>query len=164
MTNSVPDHCFELLKKHEELIRAAENTNEATTRLRAIDTILFEVLGWDKQYVSVEKHCREVGYADYAMQTEEEHLIMIIEAKKAADVETKKKLGESFIIPKVSLPNGAIGFSLLARECPEADKALRGCLEISVTSSRDAIAVVHEERHTSRRDSAAAWLFIAIAG
>ncbi|MDY3562257.1 hypothetical protein R5W23_003719 [Gemmata sp. JC673] len=125
MSHWTPDFCFELLKQHEPLIAAAAGTNEAMTRLRAIDTILFDVLGWDKLRVDVEKYCREVGYADYAMHSDEA-LPMILEAKKATDAETKKKIGESFVLPsKVKFPANAIGFSLLAKECPEADKALR---------------------------------------
>jgi predicted type IV restriction endonuclease len=115
MSHWPPDYCFEQLKKHREIVAAAAGTNEADTRLRAVNTLLFQVLGWDVLDVNAEKYVRAVGYADYAIHVDGS-LAMIIEAKKA---------DESFVIPNVTFPAGASGFGLLAKECPEADKALR---------------------------------------
>jgi hypothetical protein len=110
-----PDYCFEQLKQHREVIAASAGTNEADTRLRAINTMLFEVLGWDVLDVNVEKYVRAVGYADYAMHVDGS-FAMIVEAKKA---------DESFVVPVVAFPAGSCGFGLVAKESPEADKALR---------------------------------------
>lgn len=66
MPNFSREYAYEQLLKHESLIRAASCTNESTTRMRAIDTMLFDVLGWEKQDIETERHVRAEGYADYA--------------------------------------------------------------------------------------------------
>lgn len=124
MSHWTPDFCFEQLKVHRDLIVAAAGRNEAATRLLAIDTILFDVLGWDKRDVDPEKYCRTVqltkpdrtvGYIDYAMYANAD-LSMIIEAKKHDN---------SFVLPNVDVPTGLCRFGLLAKECQDADNALR---------------------------------------
>ena len=80
---------FEQFKKHIDTIRAAESSNEATTRMRAIDTVLFEVLGWDKTRVECERFCRASGFADYAFQ-DGRSPCLILEAKRQ---------GKTFILP-----------------------------------------------------------------
>ncbi len=82
--------------------------------MRAINTILFDVLGWDRLSVDFEKYCREVGYADYAF-FQDEHLCLILEAKKA---------GETFVLGDRSYPERPVGFALLAKECPAAGAAM----------------------------------------
>ncbi len=115
MSHWPPDYCFEQLKKQREVIAAAASRNEADTRLRAIDTMLFDVLGWDKLDVDVEKYCRAIGFADYACHIDAAPAL-ILEAKRA---------DAAFVVPDVKLPPKAVSFGLLAKECPAADEALR---------------------------------------
>ncbi|MBC8874587.1 MAG: hypothetical protein H8E44_34550 [Planctomycetes bacterium] len=109
------DVAFDRLREHEQLIRGAVGTNEDTTRLRAIDTTLFDVLGWDKLIVETEKYCRAVGYADYAF-SQDESMCLILEAKRQ---------DTTFVLPEKKLGDGVVGFGLLASECPAAGDALR---------------------------------------
>jgi GTPase SAR1 family protein len=56
--------------------------NEAATRLRLIDTLFFECLGWNKDDVAVEEpHNKE--YADYIFRAPRD--ILIVEAKREGD-------------------------------------------------------------------------------
>ena len=57
------DILFDQLQSQEPVIASAAGTSEATTRLRAIDVVLFDVLGWDRTEVEAEKYCRTEGYA-----------------------------------------------------------------------------------------------------
>ena len=59
------EFCFDKLQQFEKLICDVRSANEDTTRLRSIDTILFDVLGWNKSFVETEKYCRCTGFADY---------------------------------------------------------------------------------------------------
>ena len=45
---------------------ALADANEAETRFKAIDGILEEVLGWQKDDIAVEPPCTESGHTDYA--------------------------------------------------------------------------------------------------
>jgi hypothetical protein len=59
--------------------------NEAETRLKVIDEVLFEVLGWLKEDVSVEERVAEDGktkFADYIIRTAS--TAILIEAKRAS--------------------------------------------------------------------------------
>ena len=49
--------CRELQAKISELKTLTKLENESTTRLRAIDTILFDILAWEKKAVDLEKYC-----------------------------------------------------------------------------------------------------------
>jgi len=113
-TNWAVDFAFEQLNRNADIIRGAEDANEATTRLRAIDTVLFDVLGWDKLLVETEKYCRAEGYADYAF-SQGKSICLILEAKKSA---------ESFVLPNRAYDSTPVGMGLLARECPAAMDAL----------------------------------------
>ena len=57
----IADLGFEKLRKHRALIEAAKGTSEAATRLRAVDTILFDILGWDKATVEPENIVAKPG-------------------------------------------------------------------------------------------------------
>ena len=94
---------FEKLREHKANIAAAAGSNEATTRLRAIDTMLFEVLGWDKLDVDTELYCRAEGFADFAMK-DEMSICLIVEAKKA---------DETFVIPARVFGGAPVGFPLI---------------------------------------------------
>jgi hypothetical protein len=113
-----PEFAFEQLLKHESTIRAAAGTNEATTRLRAIDTVLFDVLGWEKQEVETEKYFRSEGYADYTF-LDGKSFLLVLEAKKA---------GETFLLKENHYSDSPVGFPLIAQQCKEADQALRQVL------------------------------------
>jgi hypothetical protein len=108
------DFAFDKLKHNEKVIRGAELSNEATTRLRAIDTILFDFLGWDKLNVETEKYCRYEGFSDYCF-LQGSSIRLILEAKKS---------GTTFLLPARSYQSRAVGFGLLAKECPGALDAM----------------------------------------
>lgn len=109
------DVAFDKLRENADLIQSIQSTNEDTTRLRAIDTILFDVLGWDKAKVETERYCRAEGYADYVFP-QDQQICLVLEAKKS---------GATFVIPDKRLGDRPVGFALLEQECPEAGKALR---------------------------------------
>jgi len=66
-----------------ESIREPQTTplNEATTRARIIDTILYDVLSWPKNAIVAEEHNRE-GFCDYVLKDLSNETALIIEAKK----------------------------------------------------------------------------------
>ncbi|MBN2269107.1 MAG: hypothetical protein JXN61_00740 [Sedimentisphaerales bacterium] len=109
------DFAFEQLKRNERTIRGAENSNEATTRLRAIDTVLFDILGWDKLAVESERYCRIEGYADYAF-VHDGDICLVLEAKRS---------GETFLLAKRVYADRPFGFGLLAKESPAALDAIQ---------------------------------------
>ena len=63
--NAVDIAYSDFVARRTELAQLSPDANEATTRLRSIDTLLFEVLDWEKEEVEAEKYCRVEGYADY---------------------------------------------------------------------------------------------------
>ncbi|MDT8376133.1 MAG: hypothetical protein RQ867_05255 [Mariprofundaceae bacterium] len=70
--------------------------SEATTRLKIIDRIIFEILGWDRSDVKVEERVSEdgiTGFADYVLSTA--MTAIVIEAKKVGDtfvdIESKRR-------------------------------------------------------------------------
>ena len=72
----------ELIDKHAHL--ALHDANEAETRLKLIDRIIFEVLDWSHDDVTVEERVAEDGkstYTDYIIRTA--GTAFVIEAKKA---------------------------------------------------------------------------------
>jgi hypothetical protein len=72
----------ELLRSYSAL--KLSSANEAVTRLRVIDRILREVLGWLDEDISPEEHVTEDGatkYADYILRTA--NTAIVVEAKKA---------------------------------------------------------------------------------
>jgi hypothetical protein len=115
MVNPWPiDHGFDCLKRCEPVILATQDSNEDTTRMRAIDSIVFDVLGWDRALVETEKYCRGAGYADYVFQKDQTFLL-VLEAKRA---------GESFLLPNRTYGNRPVSFDLIAEECIAADAAM----------------------------------------
>ena len=70
---------------------ALQNANEAATRLKVVDRVLKEVLGWTDADIAPETHVSEDGlstFADYVLRT----------ANVGIVVETKK-VGASFELP-----------------------------------------------------------------
>lgn len=61
-----------------------ESANEAETRIKLIDKVLFDVLGWTLDDVQVEDRVSEDGsttFADYVVRTAS--TAFVVEAKKA---------------------------------------------------------------------------------
>lgn len=125
------EYAYEQLTKHEELIRSAIGSNEDTTRLRAIDTMMFDVLGWDKVQVETEKYCRAEGFADYVFAVGGD-AALILEAKKS---------GVTFLLPDRAYPSSPVGLPLLAKECPNAEVALRQALGYAAGEGARYIAI-----------------------
>jgi hypothetical protein len=82
----------EILNDFSRLTEAG--ANEAETRLKLINRVLFEVLGWTRDDVTVEEHVSEDGkssYADYILRT----------AMTAIVIEAKKVPQEKVTVPNV---------------------------------------------------------------
>ena len=71
-------HFEELLPIWEKDLQEIES--EQDTRLRIIDRIFVEVLGWDRSEMSTDKHV-SLGYVDYLLISENRNRL-VIEAKK----------------------------------------------------------------------------------
>lgn len=107
------------------------HANEAETRLKIIDTVLFEVLDWSKDDVEVEKFCREVGFADYVF-TPHGTITLVLEAKRAEVL---------FTIPNAKFKSDPVCFALLDAECKEAGQALRQALGYAASLGSRYIAI-----------------------
>ena len=97
-----------LIEKHSQL--TLSDANEAETRLKVIDKVLREVLGWQDDDLSVEERCSEDSrtvFADYIVRTATTSLI--VEAKKA---------GATFLLP-TSQRSGKLGGALKEGEMGE---------------------------------------------
>lgn len=71
----------ELFKRYEKLV--LHDANEANTRLKVIDEIIFDLLGWSRDDVTVEERISQDGkttYADYIIKTGMS--AFVVEAKK----------------------------------------------------------------------------------
>jgi predicted type IV restriction endonuclease len=77
------DAAFERLVKLEAELRASlfVGQNESDTRLKVLDRMLFEVLGWKHEPVLTEPHTIS-GFLDYLLTVGELRGAMVIEAKK----------------------------------------------------------------------------------
>lgn len=118
------DISFDLLRsKLEELKCLTRLENESTTRMRAIDTVLFDVLAWDKRDVETERYCRAEGYADYVFSTKNIPAF-VLEAKKS---------GIDFVLPDRVFENRPYVFGLFAKECSAAAKALQQSIGYAAT-------------------------------
>ena len=77
------------MKQHENAIQLVESLNldktklnEATTRSRIIDTVLYEILSIPKNAIIAEEYINKAGYSDYSLLDQNNKTILIIEAKK----------------------------------------------------------------------------------
>ncbi len=120
-----------LLKRLPELASLTNLENESTTRLRAIDTILFDILSWDKSSVETEKYCRAEGYADYIFILDE-NPCMVLEAKRS---------GIEFVLSARKFEDRPYAFGLLAKECPQATKALNQAIGYAATLGARYVAI-----------------------
>ncbi|MBY0113951.1 MAG: hypothetical protein K2Y21_14125 [Phycisphaerales bacterium] len=125
------DDAFSALKEHRETIKGAAHANESTTRLRAINTLLFNVLKWDTLDVQTEKYVRAEGFADYAFGRSRT-ISLILEAKRDADY---------FIVNKRTFPDRPASFSLIARESPSAEAALRQATSYAASLGSHYVAI-----------------------
>jgi len=108
------DFAFEKLNKHTDVIKGTAGENEATTRMRAIDTIVFDVLGWDKLRVETEKYARATGFVDYCFEISG-NVSLVLEAKKDE---------QAFLLPSRKYSEKPVGFGLLAEECRDVYDAM----------------------------------------
>ncbi len=97
--------------------------NESDTRLRAIDTIIFDILQWEKKSVETEKYCRAQGYADYVFSLND-HPMFVLEAKRS---------GMDFVFKNRKFENRPYAFGLLAKECSAAMDALQQAIGYAAT-------------------------------
>lgn len=105
--------------------------NESDTRLRIIDTILFDILGWDKLAVSTELYCREAGFADY----------VFIENGKAGFILEAKRTESYFSVPKRNGKVKPTGFALLTKESEAADSALKQVIKYAMEQGPRYVAI-----------------------
>jgi hypothetical protein len=127
---------------YEAAVRLAETVeqqlatiNEAETRLRLIDTLLFDCLGWSRDDASVEDH-HDGRYADYVL--DESRPLLLVEAKRS---------GESFDLP-ADMPRVAKLTTLFAAASglkPAVEQALgyaleRGMAFAAVSNGRQIVA------------------------
>ena len=108
------NYAFDQFEKHRASIEATKGTNEATTRLRSINTMLFQVLGWDVKDIDAETHVRSGGFADYVLRHGEVS-VGVVEAKRD---------GETFVLGDIRYGAEPVGFGLLAKESKPASEAM----------------------------------------
>src|ERR1700693_1602216 len=92
------------------------DANEAETRLKVIDKVLKNVLGWQDDDISVEERCSEDSktvFADYIVRTATTSFI--VEAKKA---------GATFVLP-TNQKSGKLGGALKEGEVGQAIRQVR---------------------------------------
>ncbi|WP_252180129.1 type I restriction enzyme HsdR N-terminal domain-containing protein [Endozoicomonas sp. 4G] len=89
------------------------DANEAETRLKVIDKILFEVLGWTHEDVTVEQRVSEDGkttFADYIIRTA--NAALIVEAKKIGITFETRPLNRRLKLSKGNL-SGSLGDAIV---------------------------------------------------
>jgi hypothetical protein len=113
------------------LLRTIGGQNEDTTRLRAINTILFDVLRWDRAQTETERYVRAAGYADYVFGTEPA-FSLVLEAKRE---------GVAFVLSNDVPADRPVPFDLLAGESPSAADALRQATGYAVQLGAPYVAI-----------------------
>ncbi len=121
----------ELADKLSDLKKLTRLENESETRLRAIDTILFDILHWNKNSIETEKYCRHEGYADYVFLLDN-NPCLVLEAKRS---------GIEFVISDRSFSDRPYNFGLFAKECPDAFKALQQAIGYAATLGARYVAI-----------------------
>lgn len=114
MSNWDANYAHDQFVKLRSLIEAAKGSNEATTRLRAINTMLIDVLGWDIKDVDAETFVRAEGFADYVLRHGDTS-IGVVEAKRDE---------ETFLLGDTPYQDKPVGFGLLAKESKPAREAM----------------------------------------
>lgn len=134
METLLPDVAFSAFKKQKShLDSLSSTTNEATTRIHAINTILFDVLDWQKEDVESEQYCRAEGYADYVCSADN-YKLLVIEAKRA---------GTPFIFPSESLETRPYSFGFIASESKQASEALQQAIGYAATLGAHYVAITN---------------------
>jgi len=134
MTDNEIDIAFSKFSQVQpELERLSINANEATTRLRAINIILFEVLDWQKEDVEIEHYCRDKGYADYVCSVKGQRLL-VIEAKRA---------GKTFALVTDNLASRPYSFGFIASESKDAANALQQAIGYAATLGAHYVAITN---------------------
>lgn len=118
--------------------------NEAATRLKVIDRVIKEVLGWTEDDISPEEHVSEDGkttYADYVLRT----------ANSAIVVEAKK-VGASFEITPSSIRKQKLSTSFVSGELGDAivqarDYARKLGIDFAAVTNGSAWIVFPAQRH-----------------
>lgn len=124
MKNFRDDVAFaDLAQRLPEMKSMGNKINEANTRLRLIDVILFDILHWQKSSVDAEKFCRAEGYADYVLYVHERPAL-ILEAKRT---------GATFTLPDRKFENRPYLFGILATESRAAADALQQAIGYAAT-------------------------------
>ena len=119
------------------------NANEASTRLKVIDRILRDVLGWLDEDISPEEHVTEDGsttYSDYILKT-----------ANAAIVVEAKKVGASFSITpgnrRVKLSNSFLQSELGEAIIQARDYARKFAIDFAVATNGATWAIFPAQRH-----------------
>ncbi|QDU44245.1 hypothetical protein Mal52_27230 [Symmachiella dynata] len=112
-TEWLADDAHQAFREFCASLKPNEDLNEANTRARLIDEILFTVLRWDKHDVLHERYVKDVGYLDY--EFDRPQCSLILEAKRE---------GKTFVLPGQNYPAEPVPFGLIATECKEAAAAL----------------------------------------
>jgi hypothetical protein len=113
-TEWLADDAHRAFREFCDTLKPDEDINEATTRMRLIDQILFNVLLWDRNDVKAEGHVKAVGYLDYAFGPPPQ-CSLILEAKREE---------KTFILSGRDYPAEPVPFGLIQTECKEAAAAL----------------------------------------
>ncbi len=97
--SNVSDDAFERLQKIEpEIVVALQSIpNEADTRFKALDRILLDVLGWERNAISTEPPTTS-GFIDYLVQTGSGRNLFVIEAKRAGLLAPETKSNDKMTI------------------------------------------------------------------
>jgi len=119
------------------------DANEAATRLKVVDRVLHEVLGWTDSDIEPEEHVSEDGnhtFADYVLRTA--NVGVVVETKKVGasfelpTTKRKEKLNKSFV-------NGPLGEAII-----QARDYCRGLgIDFAVVTNGDAWIVYPAQRH-----------------
>ncbi len=115
------------------VISSAKNANESTTRLRAIDTMLFDVLGWEKGNAECEKYSRGEGFADYVLGSTGSSML-VVEAKRDSI---------QFVLSRREYPNKPVSYRLVAAESANAASAFQQALGYASTLGARYVAVTN---------------------
>jgi len=103
------------LQQNIDTIKLSAAKKEADTRVRAIDTMLYDVLKWDHADVSHEEYVYKEGYADY---------VFLVDGTKKLVLEAKRD-EDSFVVNGGPYEDVAVPFRLLAEESKSALAALK---------------------------------------
>jgi GTPase SAR1 family protein len=141
LTEPGTTHAQQLLTQFRSLNLA--EANEAATRLKVIDRVLRQVLGWSEDDIDPEEHVSEDGkttYSDYILRTA--NTALVIEAKKAgADFTTppgrrREKLSQQFL-------SGELGKAIVQAR----DYARKLGIDFAIATNGSIWAIFPAQRH-----------------